>query len=248
MISFDRFRTCRIFAPPHRLTIVKMEVLPSVLLPRPVNEVTETPAGLAVRAARCARGVPGAEDLALCGICQEGDWEDDDKIIFCDDCNLAVHQTCYGSGARRIPDKAWYCDACTYTRRTGNKQLQECVLCPRRGGALKRTSDFRWAHIVCGLWIPEAEFLDPEGRDIIHPFGVNEKRLDLICSLCKQPGGACIQCKAPRCLTAFHVTCAQRKGLHMVEKEKDDHVEFVAFCEKHRPGGKAKRRKREIKW
>lgn len=34
----------------------------------------------AVRAARLAKGVPGAEDLALCSICQDGDWEDDDKM------------------------------------------------------------------------------------------------------------------------------------------------------------------------
>ena len=33
-----------------------------------------------VRAARKAAGVPGAEDLALCSICQDGDWEDDDKM------------------------------------------------------------------------------------------------------------------------------------------------------------------------
>ena len=226
------------------------------LPPRAPLEASETPA-LGVRAARCARGVPGAEDLALCAVCQEGDWEDEDQIIFCDECNLSVHQSCYGSGARRIPNGAWYCDACTYSRRTGSKQLQECVFCPRRGGALKRTSDFRWAHIVCGLWIPEAEFLDPEGRDIIDPFSVNEKRLELSCSLCNKPGGACIQCKAPRCLTAFHASCARHNGgVHMCEKEKvnpKDGVEYVelqVLCERHRPpvGEKKRKRKREIKW
>jgi NuA3 HAT complex component NTO1 len=99
------------------------------------------------------------EEAALCAICQDGEWEDDDQIIFCDQCNMPVHQACYGSGANCIPDGPWYCDPCSHGRRTGNKQLQECVLCPIKGGALKRTSDFRWAHIVCGLWIPEAEFL-----------------------------------------------------------------------------------------
>jgi len=183
-------------------------------------DANTTPA-LAVRAARRVAGVPGAEELALCAVCQEGDWEDDDKIIFCDSCDVPVHQACYGSGARNIPDGPWYCDACSYGRRTGQKKQQpECILCPNKGGAMKRTSDFRWAHIVCGLWIPEAEFLDPEGRDIIHPFTVNEKRLDLVCSICKVPGGACIQCRAPRCLTAFHASCARAGGVHMVEKDK----------------------------
>ena len=107
---------------------------------------------------------------------------------------------------------------------------------------------------MCGLWIPEAEFLDPEGRDIIHPFTVNEKRCDLVCSICKQPGGACIQCKAPRCLTAFHASCARESGVHMVEKEKikdgTEYVDLQVLCERHRPSEKPKKqkRKREIKW
>ena len=32
------------------------------------------------------------EDLACCAVCGEGDWEDDNAIIFCDSCDLAVHQ------------------------------------------------------------------------------------------------------------------------------------------------------------
>lgn len=34
----------------------------------------------------------GYEELACCNVCNEGDWEDDDQIIFCDSCDLAVHQ------------------------------------------------------------------------------------------------------------------------------------------------------------
>lgn len=62
---------------------------------------------------------------------------------------------------------------------------------------------------------------------------------------------ACIQCKAPRCLTAFHATCARRKGWHMVEKEKNEWVLLEAFCEKHRPKDmtqRKKKRRRESKW
>lgn len=33
--------------------------------------------------------------------------------------------------------------------------LQPCVLCGGMTGAMKRTCDFRWAHIACALWIPE---------------------------------------------------------------------------------------------
>jgi hypothetical protein len=64
------------------------------------------------------------EELALCSICLEGDWEDEDKVIFCDSCNVAVHQSCFGAGTNSIPEGAWYCDACAYGRRTGTKQQQ----------------------------------------------------------------------------------------------------------------------------
>ena len=74
------------------------------------------------------------------------------------------------------------------------------------------------------------------------------------CSICGKQGGACIQCKAPRCLTAFHASCARQAGVHMVEKEKvKDGVEYVdlqVLCDKHRPveGGKKRKRKRDNKW
>lgn len=40
------------------------------------------------------------EELACCNVCGEGDWEEDNKIIFCDSCDLAVHQV-GGTVARR---------------------------------------------------------------------------------------------------------------------------------------------------
>lgn len=84
---------------------------------------------------------------------------------------------------------------------------------------------------------------------------VNEKRFELTCSLCDVTGGANIQCRAPRCLTAFHASCARRAGVHMVEKEKqtkegEEYVELCVLCDKHRPadGPKKKRKKRDVKW
>ena len=214
-----------------------------------------TGSGLAAEDAS-AEPIACFEDLACCTICGEGDWEDDNQIIFCDSCDLAVHQVCYGAGARNIPqgDEPWYCDVCkAHPRRANGRHSTNsrpaCILCPNRDGALKRTTDGRWAHIMCALWVPGVQFLDAEGRDIIHPYGIKHERLGLLCSICKKQHGACIQCKAPRCLTAFHATCARMKGFHMVERERDDYVALEAYCEKHRPAStqKKKRRKRDIK-
>lgn len=62
-------------------------------------------------------------------------------------------QVCYGAGAREIPagDQPWYCDMCRFSMRSGTSSRrveQECILCPEKGGAMKRTTDSRWAHIT----------------------------------------------------------------------------------------------------
>ena len=33
-----------------------------------------------------------------------------------------------------------------------------CELCPHKDGALKRTDNGGWAHVVCALYIPEVQF------------------------------------------------------------------------------------------
>lgn len=39
------------------------------------------------------------------------DYEEDDEIIFCDGCNVGVHQSCYGLDS--VPHDDWLCHACT---------------------------------------------------------------------------------------------------------------------------------------
>ena len=94
----------------------------------------------------------GYEEVALCAICQDGEWEDDDQAVFCDQCNMPVHQSCYGSGANRI--LMGHGIATHVVLMPQRQAATGGILCPIKSGALKRTSDFRWAHIVCGLWIP----------------------------------------------------------------------------------------------
>lgn len=52
-----------------------------------------------------------------------------------------------------------------------------------------------------------------------------QSRWALVCVLCRERRGACIQCSVKTCKTAYHVTCAFKHGLEMkaiIEDESAD--------------------------
>uniref|UniRef100_A0A1D5QN79 Jade family PHD finger 2 n=1 Tax=Macaca mulatta TaxID=9544 RepID=A0A1D5QN79_MACMU len=92
-------------------------------------------------------GIEYDEDV-VCDVCRSPEGEDGNEMVFCDKCNVCVHQACYG--ILKVPTGSWLCRTCALGVQP------KCLLCPKRGGALKPTrSGTKWVHVSCALWIPE---------------------------------------------------------------------------------------------
>ena len=106
-----------------------------------------------------------ADDIHLYSLV---DASDIDPLVYCDECNLAVHKLCYGIPV--IPDDDWYCNIvsispytvfllliiqCKYWKKKRAKdpltsiQKIKCVLCDQPNGAMKEIymEKDKWAHI-----------------------------------------------------------------------------------------------------
>ncbi|TVY33011.1 Peregrin [Lachnellula subtilissima] len=180
---------------------------------------------------------PGEEQDSKCAICDDGDCENTNAIVFCDGCDLAVHQECYG--VPFIPEGQWLCRKCQLIGRG----IPTCIFCPNTDGAFKQTNASKWSHLICAMWIPEVSlgnhtFMEP----VMDVEKVPKTRWRLTCYLCNQRMGACIQCGNKNCYQAFHVTCARRA--HLFLKMKNNHGTLAvldggavlkAFCDKHCP-------------
>lgn len=184
----------------------------------------------------------GEEQDSRCAICDDGDCENTNAIVFCDGCDLAVHQHCYG--VPFIPEGQWLCRKCQLIGRG----VPTCIFCPNTDGAFKQTSASKWAHLLCAIWIPEVSigntsFMEP----VMDIEKVPKTRWKLTCYLCNQRMGACIQCGNKSCYQAFHVTCARRARLFLKMKNNQGTLSVLegvtnmkAFCDKHCPNDWAK--------
>uniref|UniRef100_A0A4W3HQK0 [histone H3]-trimethyl-L-lysine(9) demethylase n=1 Tax=Callorhinchus milii TaxID=7868 RepID=A0A4W3HQK0_CALMI len=159
-------------------------------------------------------------------------------LISCAKCCMQVHASCYGVPLHEIHD-GWTCSRCIIGAWTA-----DCCLCNLRGGALKQTTDNRWAHVMCAVAIPEARFVNVADRGPVDVTRIPLQRLKLKCVFCrkraKKTSGACIQCSYGRCPTSFHVTCAHAAGVVMEPDDWPYVVLITCFRHKTNPSVKNK--------
>ncbi|KAL7850900.1 hypothetical protein AOLI_G00212560 [Acnodon oligacanthus] len=154
------------------------------------------------------------------------------QLVSCSMCSVRVHTSCYGV-PRDTNLEGWRCARCE-----ANAFTQDCCLCSLRGGALQRTSNDKWVHVLCAVAVLEARFVNIADRRPVDLSGIPLQRFKLKCQYCrkgmKKATGCCVQCSYGRCSSSFHATCAQAAGVHM----HPDDWPFVIFftCWKHKGG------------
>uniref|UniRef100_A0A674DQ82 MLLT10 histone lysine methyltransferase DOT1L cofactor n=1 Tax=Salmo trutta TaxID=8032 RepID=A0A674DQ82_SALTR len=189
------------------------------------------------------------EMIGGCCVCSDERGWAENPLVYCDGhgCNVAVHQACYG--IVQVPTGPWFCRKCESQERAARVR---CELCPHKDGALKRTDNGGWAHVVCALYIPEVEFANVSTMEPIVLQSVPHDRYNKKCYICEDQGreskaatGACMTCNKHGCRQAFHVTCAQFAGLLCEEQGSDaDNVKYCGYCKYHYSKLKHKERER----
>lgn len=198
-----------------------------------------------------------------CCVCADDAGYSNNLLVYCDGCDVAVHQMCYGIIS--IPEGDWFCRRCEFKKiNEGKTDKIFCQLCPVKEGAVKRTETNKWAHVVCALYIPEITFGHNRTMEPIITRDIHVDRLGKKCSICeplptstaadsnaepiqkselivatenKTPylgGHVYVNCNKGGCKEWFHVTCAQSKGLLCEDNRASrNNVSYCIYCRHH---------------
>jgi NuA3 HAT complex component NTO1 len=86
------------------------DLITGIPKPNPKPPQTHRPRSSSAAAVNGEPVGQGDEQDTKCAVCDDGDCENTNAIVFCDGCDLAVHQECYG--VPFIPEGQWLCRRC----------------------------------------------------------------------------------------------------------------------------------------
>ncbi|CAD8067291.1 unnamed protein product [Paramecium primaurelia] len=148
------------------------------------------------------------DENIFCLICEEQDYTEQNQIIFCDGCDVTVHQECYhvvNLGAK------WYCQKCLALNDDRDQQIN-CQFCPEQYQILELVQingQQQWAHSSCLKWNP---FLVQNPQS----YNLYTCEIDLQtgykCRYCQKIDGFQLECQYKGCQEAFHIGCLKVNG------------------------------------
>ncbi|KAG7257360.1 hypothetical protein CRUP_005438 [Coryphaenoides rupestris] len=176
------------------------------------------------------------DDDVVCEVCHSPDGEDNNEMVFCDKCNICVHQItmetvmevfeqrCHDNMSHAMQteeglgieyDDDVVCEVCHSPDGEDNNEM---VFCDK-----------------CNICVHQVSIGNPEKMEpITNVSHIPSSRWALLCCVCQDKTGACIQCSAKNCRAAFHVTCGLQAKLQMITfLTEEDEVKFKSYCPKH---------------
>jgi hypothetical protein len=98
--------------------------------------------------------------------------------------------------------------------------------------ACKQTEGQCWSHVLCAVFMPGITFSDASRLRLVEGISsVERERFEQKCVLCKQTGGALLQCED--CDDTYHASCGWNKNyrfgfeMHAVRRSLSNFLSFV---------------------
>lgn len=151
------------------------------------------------------------DNYCECCICFDYNPETLTPIIYCDKCNVGIHQACYG--IKHIPEDQYICDLCL----SKHKKFK-CILCKRGKGAMKKVDKGTFAHVTCILLSNYYMFTDYALMNNIMILNKDIPTNEL-CGSCNK-SGEMIHCRS--CSKKYHFFCAYFEGFYLIMRYGDD--------------------------
>lgn len=134
----------------------------------------------------------------------------------CDSCQMAVHINCYGITDEELKKEKWFCLPCSKgifpKNSDGTVNMdRKCVACGHVGGAFSETTNHKWIHTSCAMYLPGMTFTKGGVETPkIPPATPSEK-----CCLCHSNVGITKRCNFYGCKNYMHIHCVVRRLLFL---------------------------------
>lgn len=97
---------------------------------------------------------------------------------------------------------------------------------------MKKTTDEKFVHVICALFVSETEFANNEIMEPVNISKVKAPKNNATCVFCKGLFGT-FKCAAKKCKKNLHASCGFENGSLKEELDDENLIKFVGYCDDH---------------